>query len=326
MKNEKLFIIPVFLPWAGCRSRCIYCNETAVTGLERFKPDDYNEETLDRLVESYLTYSQDPKTVQIAFFGGTFSNLEREVQERYLKWGMKWISKGNVDSLRLSTGPVGLDDETLQLYKETECRSVEIGIQSFDNDVLKHNNRAHDAKTGEAVVKKLINHRFEVGVHLMTGLYHSNRNKDLDSLKKAVGLKPDTIRVHPTLVLKNTPLEILYTKGEYNPLTLREAVEQMGVMKRYVESGGIRINRLGLFIPSELEKNIVAGPYTPSFGDMVKTMELVYWIKDKVKETGQAVISKLQQDRLKGYKGFFQPYLIPLYEKKQITMRECVKK
>ena len=326
MKKEKLFIIPVFLPWAGCKSRCIYCNETALTGLECFKPDDYNEEALDRQVESYLSYSKDPKTVQIAFFGGTFSNLEKEIQTRYLKWATKWITKGSVDSIRLSTGPVGLDNETLQLYKATKCRSIEIGVQSFDDDVLKHNNRAHDAKAAESAVRKLIDHGFEVGIHLMTGLYRSNDTGDLDSLKRAVALKPDTIRVHPTLVLTNTPLETLYRNGGYTPLTLREAVEQMGVMKRFVESRGIRLNRVGLFIPSGLEKNIVAGPYTPSFGDMVKTMELVYSIKDQIEEAGQVVITKPQQDRLKGYRGFFQPYLTPLYEKKQIAIRECVKK
>ena len=310
MKVKKLAIIPVFLPWMGCSNRCIYCNERAVTGYDLLNDQDPGiMEQLDRMVKEHLRGIKGDKKVQIAFFGGSFSNAPFSLQEKFLSWADAYIKMGAVDSIRVSTRPDGITAPEIELLKLYHCETVELGVQSFDEAVLKKNNRGHDAPTAIKAVKALLSSRIETGVHLMTGLYGSDRERDDKSFKMALSLKPDSMRVHPTLVLKDTPLEHLYRKRVYKPLELREAVEQLGEYLLWASSAGVMLNRIGLFIPYELESAVVAGPYHPAIGDMARTMAKVLEVKARLSENDGAFVEKKTFEAFKTHKGFFDVYV-----------------
>ncbi len=312
--SSKLFIIPVFLPWMGCANRCIYCNETAVTGYNHLNFEDTDIlKKLDKEVEESLKYASAGKKKQIAFFGGSFSNTNIAVQRKFLEWAYAYINTGVVDSIRLSTRPDGIDETIINLYKQYKVESVELGVQSFFDDVLKKNNRGHDAQSCKDAVNLLKAAGIETGIHLMLGLYGSEKEKDRESFDIACELKPDTLRIHPTIILKETVLEKLYLRGDYKPLDLREVVEEMGRMYNKAEEAGIRMNRIGLFIPHELESSIVAGPYNQSIGDMTKIMAFILRLLQRINKGETVELQTESYNRIKSHKGFFLQYLEPYF-------------
>jgi histone acetyltransferase (RNA polymerase elongator complex component) len=304
----------------GCANRCIYCNETAVTGYNHlnFEADNILEK-LDKEIEESLKYASAGKKRQIAFFGGSFSNTNIEIQKKFLDWAYEYIKKGIVDSIRLSTRPDGITTEIIELYRRYKVESVELGVQSFFDDVLKKNNRGHDAQCCINAVRLLKEAGIETGVHLMLGLYGSDKEKDRQSFDIACELKPDTLRIHPTIVLKHTALEKLYLKDEYKPIDLREAVEEMGKMYNKATENGIKMNRIGLFVPHELEDSVVAGPYNQSIGDMTKIMAFVYNILEKLQSDEKIELTKEEYNRIKSHKGFFLQYIETYISNNQIT-------
>lgn len=306
---KKLFIIPIFLPWMGCSNRCIYCNENAVTGYDylNYKDSDILEK-LDKVVLDSLPYARQ-RRVQIAFFGGSFSNSQISLQEKFLNWAKTYIDKGEVDSIRISTRPDGIHEKTINLFNKYTCNTVELGIQSFDDTVLLKNNRGHDAVSAVNAVRALKKAKIETGVHLMTGLYGADKTKDLASFKQALSLEPDSLRIHPTIVLKDTPLEKLYQNGSYTPLTLRESIEELGKYVLISDCEGIKINRIGLFIPDKLTSSVVAGPYHPALGDMARIMSKIFKTKAIVNEKGKACVDKKIFDSFKSHHGFFIKYV-----------------
>ncbi len=308
--KKKITIIPVFLPWMGCCNRCIYCNEHAVTGYDLLNYQDHDIfEQLDDYVKEHLTHINGKRTIQIAFFGGSFSNAAIPLQERFLKWASRYIKKGAVDSIRISTRPDGINEEEIRLLKHYHCKSVELGVQSFNDVVLAKNNRGHDSLVAIKAVKALLSAGIETGVHLMTGLYGSFKEADDASFKMGLSLNPHSMRVHPTLVLKNTVLEKLYLNGKYKPLDLREAVETLGKYILWSRSTQVKLNRLGLFIPHDLTTSVIAGPYHPAIGDMARQMANVLEVKALLKENDQVIVDKRTYDGFKTHKGFFEPYL-----------------
>src|SRR6056297_506047 len=307
---KKMVIIPVFLPWMGCSNRCIYCNEKAITGCNYLNDKDPDIlEKLDKLVMDHLAHIRGDGRVQIAFFGGSFSNAPYTVQESFLKWAHTYIQNGIVDSLRISTRPDGITGKEIDLFKQYHCESVELGVQSFSDEVLMKNNRGHDSKVAQEAINALISAKIETGVHLMTGLFGSTRKLDLDSFNKGLSLNPDSMRVHPTLVLKDTPLEQLFLKGNYKPLQLREAVEELGEFILLSRATRVKLNRIGLFIPNELVSSIVAGPYHPAIGDMAHIMAEILEVKALLLERGEVMVDKKTYDRFKAHRGFFNRYI-----------------
>jgi len=278
--SDHLKIIPIFLPYAGCKHRCIFCDQPGSTGVaERPTP-----EKLDEIIRDYLKTSSE---YEIAFYGGTFTGLDVKTQEGYLKIVEKWIRKGKIRYIRISTRPDEIDENISKFLKENHVRVIEIGVQSMDDRVLEASRRAHTAEDSARAIKILKKYGFEVGAHLMTGLPKSTYESDIKSAKIVADLGVDTARIHPTLVFRNTELHRMMEKGRYVPLSIEEALERTADMLAIFECKGIKVIRMGLHVPVELRKNIAAGPFHPSFGDMTRSylmrkMILFLGIKDVV--------------------------------------------
>jgi len=261
-------IIPVFLPSLGCRERCLFCNQKASS--EGLPPPSFVhsfiEDSLGR-----IPYDNENREKQVAFYGGSFTAIHRDDQVRYLKEVQPFFASGLIDSIRISTRPDALDEETLSLLKEYGVKTIEIGVQSMIDEVLFLAHRGHCAKDTVDAVYRLKNRNFEVGLQLMIGLPGDTCDRFLQTLDRVIELNPDFVRIHPTLVLRGAPLENLWREGRYSPLPLEEAVQwlKQGLLK--LEDSSIRVARIGLQPTLELERDYLAGPYHPAFRQLVES-------------------------------------------------------
>ncbi len=267
--REKPLIIPIFIMNRGCPNRCIYCNQKIAAG--NFDAE-ITREFFDGEVNSYLQWNKDKlRTVEIAFYGGSFTGLTENYQERLLSWAHRYIQAGLIESIRISTRPDYIDSDRLTFLYSWGVRTVELGAQSFNNDVLNHAKRGHDAQATVDAMKMLKDHGFKTGLHLMTGLPGDSREIYLNSLEQTVKLHPDTARIHPVLVLADTALAEEYRQGQYQPLSITEAVFRCLLAWEMLAPAGIRIIRFGLQTTPEMnsEGAVLAGPLHPAFGSLV---------------------------------------------------------
>jgi histone acetyltransferase (RNA polymerase elongator complex component) len=265
------FIIPVFIPHAGCPHRCAFCNQSLVTG--RPEASQAPEDSLASADEFLRFRSRRSGPAQLAFFGGNFLGLPHERLRRLLDTASRWVSEARLDGIRFSTRPDTVSAETLDLISAYPVKCVELGVQSMDEDVLRRSRRGHSAADSEAAVRRLKDRGYDVGVQLMVGLPGDKDASLLETGRRVAGLCPAFVRIYPTLVLEGSLLASWFREGRYRPLSLEEAVD-LG-MKLY---GGLRQRRIpvirtGLQPTADLagSRGVLAGPFHPAFGELVQS-------------------------------------------------------
>jgi len=261
-KKAKNCILPFFIPMEGCSHRCIFCDQGAISG----QVQGPLAQDICRAVESCVS----DKTCQVAFYGGSFSALPRQRQKEYLLPLQPYLASGRISSLRISTRPDCLDEDELVFLAGLGVDTIELGIQSFSDRVLAACGRGYDSRTatkGAALVKAK---GFCLGLQLMTGLPLDDAATSLFSAQEAADLEPDMVRIYPTLVLAGTPLAELYATGHYQPQSLIQAVELCRDMVLIFDRSHIPVIRMGINPSPQVEAALVAGPYDPAFGHLVR--------------------------------------------------------
>lgn len=263
-------IIPFFLMNRGCPHRCLFCNERLTAG---DRPERITETTLTETVRACLAGAgRRGGPAEIAFYGGTFTGMKREEQTRLLELAAPFLREGTVDGIRISTRPDGIDD-CLDLLENSGVKTVEVGAQSLDDEVLLHSGRGHTAADTVRALQLLKDRGFKTGLHLMAGLPGDSPDRFAETIARVIALRPDMVRIHPTLVLRNTALADAFREGNYLPLGLADAVDLCKNALKKLISAGIPIIRLGLQTTRELEEPgaVVAGPFHPAFRSLVET-------------------------------------------------------
>ena len=267
-------IIPLFLMNRGCPHRCLFCNERLTAG---DRPERVTEAAFTETVRAHLDSAPrrgGPRhPVQIAFYGGTFTGMERAEQRRLLDMAVPFLREGAVDGIRISTRPDGIDEEALDLFRTAGVTTVEVGAQSLHDGVLMESRRGHTESDTVRAVKLLREQGFETGIHLMAGLPGDSPDRFAETVRKTIALRPDMVRIHPTLVLRDTALAQAFHQGAYRPLTLPEATDLCKNALKALTAAGIPVIRLGLQTTRELEEPgaVVAGPFHPAFRSLVET-------------------------------------------------------
>ena len=262
-------IIPLFIMNSGCPHRCIFCNQKITAGNFPLK---ITKDYFDAEVDSYLAWNKDKsRDVEIAFYGGSFTGVDPAYQDELLSWAYSFIQKELVNSIRISTRPDLISEEKLPLLKKYQVNTVEIGAQSFVDDVLQLAQRGHDSTSIVKAMTILKENGFKTGLHLMAGLPKDTKEGFIYSLDETIKLKPDTVRIHPVIVFKDTTLAKEFREGRYNPLELSDAVELCRIAWEKLSIEGIRVIRMGVQSTPEMEKAgaILAGPVHQSFGSLV---------------------------------------------------------
>ncbi len=263
-------IIPFFLMNRGCRHRCIFCNERLLAG---DRPATITAEAFAQTVRAHLGSTPRKRgPVQIAFYGGTFTALEEGEQRRLLDLAAPFLREGLIDGIRLSTRPDEIDGPRLDLLKAAGVTTVEVGAQSLDDEVLRSARRGHGAAETIRALCLLKERGFTRGLHLMAGLPGDDGERFRRTVEKAVSLVPDMVRLHPTVVFRDTALEAAYRAGSYAPLTIAEAIAQCAAAWKMLAAAGIPVVRIGLQTTREMEAPgaVVAGPFHPSFRSRVE--------------------------------------------------------
>lgn len=277
--------ISIFVPHIGCPNKCSFCNQRYITGTCKAPNADDVENAVITAVKSK---KYDPKTTEIAFFGGSFTAINRNYMISLLEAASSFVRIGLVNGIRISTRPDAIDDEILMLLKEYNVTAIELGAQSFNNYVLKMNNRGHTAQDTEEAARLIRKHGFELGLQIMTGLY-SDDNESLErTSKKVIELKPDTVRIYPTVVLKDTDLAALYIDGAYKPQTLSEAIKICSKLYLMLTKEGINVIRLGLH--SIEEGAYIAGPWHPAFSELCQSQILLTKVLTHLFDKGEYII------------------------------------
>jgi histone acetyltransferase (RNA polymerase elongator complex component) len=285
MIKTKTFIIPIFLPHWGCPYRCIYCHQEQITQTRRL---EMHREDFSTLVESGLnSRRRNPgHRVELAFYGGTFTLLPASVQEELLAWAAHYIRQGRVEAIRLSTRPDALSEEVLLNLKDARVETIELGVQSLNDRALERSGRGHSAQDSLNAVQLLKKFSLNVGIQLMAGLPGDTPEGFNQTIREVRDLKPDLVRIYPTVVFPETVLAQWVEKGHYTPLALAEAVSLCRGAVDLLETAGIPVIRLGLQSHDRmfLGKDILTGPYHPAFGDLVRGESFLMKIKQDLAE------------------------------------------
>ena len=257
--------IAVFVPHRGCPQQCSFCNQHIISGAAA-QPTAAD---VDRACEQAKKGVHAGDTVQLAFFGGSFTAIARGEMLELLTAAKKHVDSGFLSGgVRISTRPDCIDDDVLSLLKAYGVRAVELGAQSMDDRVLSLNRRGHTAQDVINASNLILSHGFELGLQMMTGLYGSTDEDSLETARRLIALRPATARIYPTVVLKGTRLEQLYSSGEYQPPTLEQTVPLCSRLLQLFEENGVRVIRLGLHAQDDIEWQMVAGAYHPALREL----------------------------------------------------------
>jgi len=262
IEEVKPLIIPIFISHSGCPHRCIFCDQEKITSQSvRAVGSDDVREVLEKAISSKkFDIRRNP---EVAFYGGTFTGLPKDRIKRLLEAVAPYIRDRLISSIRVSTRPDFIDEERLKIMKAFHVRTVELGVQSLDEDVL----------LMARAVQMLKKSGFKVGIQLMPGLPDDSEERFRATIEKVIGLNPDMVRLYPALVIEGTGLARMYAEGSYRPLTLEEGVDLCAQGVTRLEANGIPVIRIGLMSsPSLLEgRRIVSGPWHTAFGFLVRS-------------------------------------------------------
>ncbi len=263
------YIIPIFIPHEGCPHRCLFCNQRRLIGGNRQKP--VTAAQVKAIVSTWLDRAKERPvhSIQTAFYGGSFTALTANRQRELLGAVLPFLHDGAISTIRLSTRPDAIDPGKVQLLRDHGVSIVELGVQSMDDQVLAATGRGYKSECVPKAAEILCRQGMKIGIQIMVGLPRETRSSLRRTCRQIRALKPHFVRIYPLLVLKQTPLVTIWKKGHFQPLSLAQAVLLTAAAYKYFTRHRINVIRMGLQPTMELEKNLLAGPFPPGFGELV---------------------------------------------------------
>lgn len=263
-------IIPIFIPHKGCPNDCVFCNQKKITARTKAP----TTEDVKHTIETYLPTLQGRglKTIEVAFFGGSFTGIPIEEQRAYLAVAKGYKDRGLIQKIHLSTRPDYINEEILHNLKKYGTDIIELGVQSFHDEVLRLSNRGHDSAVVYKSTELIKSWGFQLGIQLMIGLPGDTRDRSIYSAKEAVKLKPQLARLYPTVIIEDTELLNMYHDGRYQPFTQEEMIHITADMYRILQAAGITILRVGLKSTDIINENgaTIGNTYHPAFRQLVE--------------------------------------------------------
>lgn len=293
--------LSIFIPHLGCPNQCSFCDQRSISGAQSAP----TAEEVAQICDEFLP-RDNGENCEIAFFGGSFTAIDRNYMVELLKTAHGFIQQGRAMGIRISTRPDCISTEILDILKQYGVTSIELGAQSMQDNVLKLNLRGHTEKDVEDASRLIKQYGFSLGLQMMTGLYGQKDYMEyaVDTADKFVALKPDTVRIYPTLTLKNTMLEQVFKNRQYIPPTVEQTVEICAVLMEIFDKAGIKIIKMGLHADTGLEDKIVAGPYHPAFRELCLAKQKLVKIKHQLTNTDKKSITiKVNPKQLSQWKG-----------------------
>jgi histone acetyltransferase (RNA polymerase elongator complex component) len=321
--------IPIFIPHLGCPFNCIFCDQKKISS--QHQVPEINE-TL-HIVERYLATMPPDADIEIAFFGGNFTSLPVELQESYLSTVQPFLESGRIGAIRLSTRPDCIDPDILARLGRYGVKTIELGVQSLNEDVLQASGRGYQVKQVVSACRLIKQFGFKLGIQLMIGLPGDTWEADFETVNMVIRLNPDMVRIYPTLVISGTALEKMYREDKYQPLELEEAVNIVALMYMKLQSHGIAVIRMGLQPSEDLltPGTVAAGPFHPAFGELVEQKVYLQQAREVIEiyrrqNPGKAqlalFINSRETSKLVGYRKSNLAYLKNYFKLDQLAVKQ----
>lgn len=278
--NKKHANIPIFIPHEGCPNGCVFCNQKKITGTSKGACRDITAE-IETALETVDTKNCH---TEIAFFGGSFTGIDRVEMIRLLESAYRFIKDGRVKSIRLSTRPDYIDVETLDILNNFGVKHIELGIQSVSDKVLAASKRGHTADTAKKACEMIVKRGFVLGGQMMIGLPCSTLSDELETARMIVNSGALEARIYPTVVFYETELCEMAKRGEYIPLELSDAVKRAAACYRIFLEQGVKVLRVGLQSSENLsdETEVFAGANHPALGELCEGEVYLDLIKESL--------------------------------------------
>jgi len=269
LQKTRYYTIPIFIPEKACPFRCIYCNQYSIANKIQSPSVEEVKETIEKYLKTFPTHG----IKKLGFFGGSFTGMSIQEQNQYLNVALPYVESNRIESLTLSTRPDYITEEILDNLKSYKVETIELGVQSLDDEVLIKSGRGHTVDDVENSSALILKKGFKLGLQMMVGLPGDSFEKSMQTAQGIIDLGAYFTRIYPTLVIKDTPLETIYKSGEYTPLSLEQAIEWCKHLMKLFIKNNVTILRMGLH-PSEgliTGSSLVAGPFHISFKELVLT-------------------------------------------------------
>ena len=320
MKEPKHANIPLFIPHLGCPCRCVFCDQRSISGSGAFI-----YENARRTLEKALAFLGG-RPAEIAFFGGSFTAIDRTLMVELLKMAAFHKENGSVLGIRLSTRPDCTDEEVLSILSAYGVTAIELGVQSMDDEVLAASGRGHTAKDTEKAFERIKKFAFPSLVgQMMLGLPGSDAEKDLFTARRICEMGADGARIYPTVVLRGTELERMMRSGDYTPLTIAEGVRRGAECAKVFDARGVKILRMGLCAEEDCANAAVGGCYHPAYGELVKSFlyreRLEQLFENDPPQAGETYTVYSAPDEISSVAGYKRQNILQLSEKYGCVLR-----
>ena len=316
--------VPVFIPHLGCPNQCVFCNQRSIS-----EHQDFSEESVRDEIEQVLSTLHPEDEAEIAFFGGSFTGIERDLMCRLLDLAQAYVKAGRVQSIRLSTRPDYINEEILSILARYSVRTIELGLQSMDDAVLTACRRGHTAEQAEKACRLIVKAGFSLVGQMMIGLPGADSDSEIKTAYKICELGASAVRIYPTVVFYDTPLCEMAQHGQYAPLTVEEAVERTAPVLQIFRARALPCIRVGLCATESLTSPdaVYAGPNHPALGEMILGECLYRKVKEKIRKeglAGQSIILKVPQKELSATVGQHRRNIEKLQRETGVTVHRVV--
>jgi histone acetyltransferase (RNA polymerase elongator complex component) len=263
-------VYPVFLPYAGCPFRCVYCDQPAVTAKDHHQP--VLHQAIRQMTLLADCVRNGGERGEVAFYGGTFTALPSDILTHLLELAADHVEKDLFTGIRCSTRPDCLPEHVLGLLSKYPVTTVELGIQSLSETVLHNSGRGYSREQALEACRIVQENHWDLGVQLMVGLPADSPRGFLATVCETIALGPRFVRLYPLLVFPGTELAKWTAMGQYRPLTLEQALDWCVPAFDACTQAGVPIARLGLMLPGGMDPGpaMVAGPWHPALGQLVR--------------------------------------------------------
>ena len=312
---KKHAIIPIFIPHLGCPHSCVFCNQRAITA----RSADVTEEDVRKTAEEYLSTLDSVEEVEMSFFGGSFTGIPIEKQSAFLAIAKEYKDAGRISKIHLSTRPDYIDKEILDNLRHYGADVIELGVQSFDENVLRLSERGHSVQAVYDACKLIKEYGFTLGIQLMTGLPGDSHEACMDSVRRTIEIAPSIARIYPTVIISGTKLAEMYRSGAYTPFSQEQTVLIAKDMYKALTGAGINVIRVGLkasaLINDGDDSEVLGGTYHPAFRQLLEGEIVKDRLEDEVLKRTEITVragSKMISNAV-GHKGRNKKYFAEKY-------------
>lgn len=308
-------IVPVFLPFAGCPRRCVFCAQDRQTGAGAEDAVSALRRVAAALDAMQVSRAADGGTpfprLELAFYGGTFTALPPDVLEEALALYARGRHRGLLDRARCSTRPDALEQGVLDRLAGNGLDLVELGVQSFDDAALAQARRGYDGRTAQTGCQAVRRAGLSLGIQLLPGMPGVTPDIFLADVDRALSLDPACLRFYPCVVPEGTGLAELWRAGRYAPWTVEQTVRTLGEGLRRAWQAGVPVIRLAVAPEKNFDAALLAGPRHPALGSLIQAEALRSCGERALRALGrpprQLSLPRSCQGYMYGQRGALQP-------------------